>query len=180
MTLATLDQLFGDVPLEHEHLERFGYREETLGGRSHYVGRSDKGVGIIGPVRHRAKGLLNKGFRKTKKTALPVQERTMKIVINPEAVRRAAEEAARGVNATMEGLKTVDFSKLNLGPGQVIEAPEPKAGKFARLASWLSDTWYDEEWHKGARNTAWTVLMWSFTVFAIVTFGKGMLWLFTL
>jgi hypothetical protein len=176
MSLATLDQLFDEVPLSHEHLERFGYREEELSGERFYVGRNDKGFAIT-VKRHRAKGLFNKGFRKKKKTVLPEQESTMKMYIDKEALAKASEATNRAVGQAAESLKTVDFSKLGT---PTPPTPQEKPGMFRRTALWVTDKFYDEAWHKGARNTAGTVLMWGFTVFALVTFGKGLLWLTTL
>jgi hypothetical protein len=179
MTLATLDQLFGDVPPSHEHLERFGYREDKVRGRSRYVGRDDNGRAVIGPVRHRAKGLLSFG-RKKKTKQLPVQERTMKFIIDPKAIDRLTAEANRAIGRTSEAFKTlntVDFSKLGT---PVPPTPPQKENGMIRFGRWLTELWYDEDWHRGARNTAGTVLMWSFTVFALVTFGKGMLWVISL
>lgn len=175
MTLATLDQLFGPVPPEHEHLERFGYREEKMRGRSYYVGSNDKGRAIVGPVRHRAKGWFGRGFRKSKKTQLPAQERTMKIVINEEAMRRMVAEA----NKTSSLSKAVQNLRTSLTLPQS-PAPQKEPGMFRRIANWCTELWYDEEWHKGARNTAGNILLWSFTAFAVLVFVKGALWVLSM
>lgn len=175
MRMATLDELFGDVPLEHEHLERFGYREEKVRNRARYVGRDENGRAVVGPLRHRAKGLLSFG-RKNKKTKLPEQGITMKISpinINREGLAEMMAQSNRAIAQAAASLRTVDFSKLPPAP----PPPQEKPNMFRRLALWCIDKFYDEEWHRGARNTAGTFLIWAFVVFATLVFGKGLLWI---
>jgi hypothetical protein len=168
MTLATLDEMLSD---EHS-LELYGYREEELRGGRRYVGRDSNGRAVIGPRRHRAKGLMSLGRSKKKAASLPVQERTMKIVIDPEAVARATAGANRAAAQMAEDLKTVDFSKLGAAP----PPPQEKPSMFAGIRNWCTEKWYDEEWHQGARNTAGTLLLWGFVVFAMATFARGLAW----
>lgn len=177
MTLVTLDHLLGPVPAEHQYFERFGYREEELGGELFYVGRNDRGRAIT-LKRHRAKGLFNKGFRKNKTIVLPEQERTMEMYIDKEALAKASANTNEAVRQISEGLRTASWGKPT--PSPVLPTPQEKPGMFRRAALWVTDKFYDEDWHKGARNTAGTILMWSFTAFAVVTFGKGLLWLVSL
>lgn len=167
MTMATLEELLGGTPADHVHLERYGYREEEVGDGRYYVGRSDRGMAIM-LKRHRPKGWRGWGRKKKKKVVLPEQGRTMKITIDQEAVR----EASRSMAKATESLKTIDFSKL----ATYTPPPQKEPGMFRKVANWCEERWYDEAWHKGARNTAGTVLMWGFTVLALVTFGRGMAW----
>lgn len=179
MTVATIDELLDG---RHEQLERYGYREDKVGDRHHYVGRDQDMRAIIGPVRHRAKGLLNKGLRKKKKVVLPEPERALKVFINPEAVRKATEEINRTFEQVQESLQTVDFSKLNLRPATPPVPPqkEKKPTVRQRVRDWLTDKFYDDEWHKACRNTAADVLLWGFTVASVMVFGKGLWWVLSL
>lgn len=174
MTLATLDELLGPVPPEHEYLERFGYREDVVGGRRRYVGRNEVGRAVIGPVRH-ARGLMNLARRKkSKPVVLPKQERSMKIVIDQAAIERVGREANRALSQVSENLKTVDFSKL---AAHLPPAPAPqKEGKLRRFGNWCKEKFYDDEWQRASRNTAGNVLLWSFTALAVLTFVKGAWW----
>lgn len=58
--------------------------------------------------------------------------------------------------------------------------PPPEPTKWQRVSNWFEDRFYDEQWHKAARQTAGTLLMWSFTIAASVCFGKGLWWILSL
>ena len=161
-------------PLAHFYDPRFGYlerngrREEVIAGRHRYVGRDDKMRAIVGPVRHRAK----KWFSFGKKEAVD-QDRTIEMKIGRTNVNRLP---------TMT-FQTIDFSNLASGlkfDQTTLSAPPQEPIVRERISNWFIERWYDPEWHRGARNTAGTVLMWSFTVVAVATFLKGALWILSL
>lgn len=131
----------------HEHLERGGYNEETINGRRHYVGRDDKMRAVIGPVRHRVGGM----FRKKRGPVPP--------------------ESAETVRMPFASL-AADTQKLFAG----FPAPPPPPPSRRRFRDWVTEKFYDDEWHKGIRNTAFDVLMWSFTAASVVMMAKATVW----
>jgi hypothetical protein len=175
VTVATLDDLLsGPKPKAHKDLVRYGYREDTIKGRKHYVGRDENSRAVVGPVRHRAKGLLNKGLRKKKIAELPTPERTMNITIDHEAVRKAGLAMQQHMQQMQESLQTVDFSKLGTASPTPPTPQEPS--RWQRVKDAVATRYHDDEWHKASRNTAATILMWSFTAASVITLGKGVLW----
>lgn len=185
MTVATLDELLGPKPKEHKDLVKYGYREDTIAGRKHYVGRDEVGRAVIGPVRH-GRGWLNALRRKKRKpVVLPsAPERALKVIIDHKAVMAAAKKAQQFDQQMkmQEGVRTVDFSKLTEGISKAFPTPPPapQPSRVTRVRQWFTDKWYDDEWHQGARNTAGTILLWGFTLFAFVVFSKGLAWIVTL
>lgn len=167
MTLVTLNDLLEDPTLDaYASLQAYGYREDTVNGKRHYVGRDKDMRAVIGPVRHRAKTLLGVGRKRSR--GYDDLSHTLRMSMNREAADYAQKMS--------QSFETVDFSKLPDAP----PPPLPQEKPMRRLGTWLRDKWYDDEWHKGSRNTAATTLMWSFTALSLLTFAKGALWLITL
>jgi len=179
MTIVSLEELLGHDPelYRAEMLLRNGYREDTIGGRRHYVGHDNTMRAVIGPVRHRAKGLMSLGRKRSVKW--------------DEQIAKDIEEVF--AQDTPDNVRTVDFSKLreggpvnhhhqhmHLSLNQVMPEPVRKPGRWRRLREWAKASWYDEDWHKGAQNTALTTLMWMFTATAAVVFLKGALWVLSI
>jgi len=162
MTLVTLDQLFTasdkylTVPVNPAkyYREKFGMNKEQVGEREYYVTRDEDGRAFIGPVRHRVRRPASARSRFTQ-----------------EYPSRPLAELLQEDSA-----ETVDLSKVPPAPPSGPQKPS----RWSRVKEWAKDRWYDKEWHEGARQTAGTFLMWSFTVCATVMFVKGMLWVITL
>lgn len=158
MTIATIDDLL-----------RYGSWEEEVAGRLHYIGRDEKLRSVIGPVRHRAKGLLSFG-RKRRRGYEPPTE-----VIDFGPLEEYGQRLAHS-------LETVDFSKLGraLPPPLPPQKRKPIRDWLRRMRDLATDRFYDEEWHKAARSTAGTFLMWSFTTASFLVLVKGLAWVVTL
>ena len=182
MTVATLEEMF-TVP-EHpaaEWGERYGYYEETVHGRRMYVTKDDNARAIVGPKRHRARGVLALG-RKRRRTAAQPNPGALERTITLEDVRtEVGRTLARTAQQLEESMTTVDFSKIaGVFTYPTPPTPQKKVGMFKRVRNWFTERFYDEEWHKGAQRLAMTVLLWAFTLTAITVFVKGALWLVTL
>lgn len=156
------------------YVPKYGVYKEEMRGRVYYVTSDDKGRALLGPVSHRA---IKK--RKNPPTGPTLVSRPLKVLIDDEAMREAGIRMADSMNRTMqqlaESLGTVELPKPEPAP-----VKEKGPGMLRRMANWVEDKWYDDEWHRGARNTAGTVLLWSFTALALLTFVKGALWVLSI
>lgn len=155
MTVAVLRPAFSfTVPVHRAavHVERRGYYEEELKGGKYYVTKDERGGAVVGPKRHRGRALFS---RKPRSTGSPEPEPQPPVPAPMEQVF----EALRNIRVTPLG----SFSP---------PPPPPRR----RVRDWFSN-WRDPEWHEAAQHTAKTVRMWSFTVFSVAIFAKGLLWI---
>jgi hypothetical protein len=177
VTIVTLEELFSNskplvltVP-EHpaaELGERYGYYEDTVNGRRHYVTKDDKDRAVVGPVRHRARGLLGLGRKRRKPQEQPER---LERIITTEDITEHMELVAAELGNVMADMPTIRFN-VPTPPAP----PQAKPGLLTRLRA----KFYDHDWHVGARDTAATVLMFSFTAASIIVAAKAVYWVVTL
>lgn len=182
MTLVTLDELMEPATVvltvpEHpaaELAERHGYYEDTVNGRRVYVTKNDRDRAVIGPKRHRARGLLAFG-RKRRKPQEKETPGSLERTITP------GEALAHGLAQAAESLRTVEIPTIRFEvPSLTPPPPQEKRSMFRRISNWCSERFYDDVWHDSAQRTAKTVLYWGFTASAFVVFVKGLVWVVSL
>lgn len=94
---------------------------------------------------------------------------------------RKRDQGMDVVEASMERRPETLADMVNRAFAPMLQAMQPSPPRgWRRLWGAVVDRFYDEDWHRGMRNTAATVLMWGFTVASVVCFGKGMLWILSL
>jgi hypothetical protein len=142
----------------------------------------------VGPVRHaatrrvlrargRGRSILDKLFGRGKEEAttqiIDIGEAQTEVLHLEAPAEQEQSETPVPRPQTLEDMMNGARKAFGLPP---FKPPT----RWQRVRDWFTDRFYDEEWHRGMRNTAGTLLMWSFTVAASVCFGKGMLWILSL
>ena len=155
MTLATLNEMFN----------MHGSYGETLRGREYHILTNDRNRSVVGPARHRKRSLMSFGKKRQK----PDLSQTIQYKIYADSA------------PSNETVDLSQFQEVGEAVTQAFRMPTapcilPPAPPQNRVWGWLKDKWYDREWHEGARNTAGTVLIWSFTAASAVVLLKGLAW----
>jgi hypothetical protein len=138
----------------------------------------------IGPVRHaatrrvlrvrgRGRSILDKLFGRGKEDATTQVIDTSQVQTEVLQLEAPVEPETPARPQTLADMMEGARRAFGLPP---VEPPT----RWQRVRGWCEDRFYDDGWHRGMRNTAGTLLMWSFTITASVCFGKGMLWILSL
>lgn len=148
----------------------------VIGKWEHYMDSTGT-TAVIGAVRHRAsrrvlrargvgRGLLLLVSKKHREEAMRVRIANS----NTETIEIPRPTPSPALqNQVAQAMKAIT--------GSLPPAPEPpKRGLLERVR----DKLYDQDWHHAARQTAGTVLMWSFTGTSVLVFGKAVLWILSL
>lgn len=178
MTLVPLDELLEGKPLltvpEHPAAElgrQYGYYEDTVNGRRHYVTKDDRDRAVVGPKRHRAKGLLGLG---RKRRAPEPAEATVTMAEYGTQVHAYMEMALAEAGVVLQDVPTISFEV------PTPSAPQKRPSMVRRLRNAVSKKFWDTGWHEAMQNTAKTTLYWGFVAASFIVFAKGILWVVTL
>jgi hypothetical protein len=149
---------------------RNGVRVDLVADRHRYI-TNEENRAVIGPVRHRRTwGWKRRGQKAATGQLAAPQERLMTSADMDTDIVKAVASIADG------------FARVQLGDQlRMVMPPQPSPpqdtrGRWRKMADWWLDRFYNEEWHRGMRNCAIDLVMWGFAVAAVVTFGKGLLW----
>jgi hypothetical protein len=145
------------------------------GGYQHYI-TSDGKRSFVGPVRHRLSRKVSKARSAGRLVLCNVSRRYREAQVANSNDQTQEITVVPGRPQTLAEVGN-QLSKM-FAP--VLAGMQPPQPPKRNLLQRLRDKLYDEEWHRAARQTAGTVLMWSFTLASVLVFGKGLLWILSL
>lgn len=147
---------------------KYGYREDTVNGKRHYVTHDDKDRAVVGPARHRAKGgILSWGS----KSSQPGRRR-----MTDPGLERVVTAADNEAYRTLNQMASVTQSATNIRVPVARPTPPSPQGWRRRFSNWVEAVAYDKELHRAVRRMAVTFTFWVAALGVAAMVIKGASW----